>query len=195
MARCKKTTEACTYVNTNDADDLCGYLVNARMKLKLVIEEAVWERGSMIDPIECEGVDYPTAEEVPETLTGFWSLNVVSDAYYPVARSRVVSNLRTIPTEIEIFLPYGINQKECCTEWGVPEVFTPKPSGFNDNYLQCLANPGNFNVKIETSCRYDNYAGCLNPPCCPNGYECWTSQYDQTINLGDWRFIGTGEPA
>lgn len=191
VARCKKTTYACDYVNSIDADDRCGYLVNARMQLRLIVEVAEYRRGGLFDPIDCEDIVYPTAEDVPASFPAtYWTNFNASDVYVPVARSRVVSSLRTIPTEIELFLPYGINQKECCSEWGVPEnaFGIPKPSGWNDVYFQCLANDGNLNVKIVPD-------GCGFTEPCVVALECFATDYEQTINLGDWRFIGTGEPA
>ena len=199
VARCKKTTYACDYVNSVDADDPCGYLVNARLQLRLIVEVAEYERGGLFDPVDCEDITYPTASDVPTSFPAtYWTTYNASDSYLPVARSRVVSDLRTVPTEIELFLPYGINQNECCSEWGVPEnaFGIPKFDGWNDLYFQCQAEDGEFDIRIEApECLYDNYSGCLNPPCCPNGFECVTTNYQQNISLGDWRFIGTGEPA
>jgi hypothetical protein len=182
-----------------DADDPCGYLVNARLQLRLIVEVAEYERGGLFDPVDCEDITYPTASDVPTSFPAtYWTTYNASDSYLPVARSRVVSDLRTVPTEIELFLPYGINQNECCSEWGVPEnaFGIPKFDGWNDLYFQCQAEDGEFDIRIEApECLYDNYSGCLNPPCCPNGFECVTTNYQQNISLGDWRFIGTGEPA
>jgi hypothetical protein len=168
------------------------------MQLNIRIQQAEYNRGGLFDPFECDEVVYPTSEDVPDSTTVFWQIFDVSNTFLPVARSRVVSSLRVIPTEIELFLPYGINQKECCSEWGVPEnaFGIPKPDGWNDLYLQCQAEDGEFEIKIDApECLYDNDSGCLNPPCCPNGFECFTTDYEEVINLGDWRFIGTGEPA
>lgn len=202
VARCKKTTYACDYINSVNSNDTCGYLINARFSLRFEVQIATYKKepwffGGVFP--ECETV-FPTAEDVPETFPAeFWSITSSSlPTFLPVARSRVVSNLRTIPTEIELFLPYGINQKECCSEWGVPENFggMPKPPGFNDDYLQCQANDGNFDVEIESECLYADFnVDCFDPPCCKNGFECYSTKVEQTINLGDWRFIGTGEPA
>jgi hypothetical protein len=192
VARCKKTTYACDYVNSVDADDPCGYLVNARLQMRFEVEKALYESNN------CDDV-YPNASDVPTTFpSGFWTLTSSPlPTFLPVARSRVVSSLRVIPTEIELFLPYGINQKECCSEWGVPEnaFGIAKPGGWNDLYLQCQANDGNFEVDINSGCRYAPYnTDCFEPPCCAGGFECYETKVLQTVNLGDWRFVGTGEP-
>jgi hypothetical protein len=157
----------------------------------LIVEVAEYRRGGLFDPIDCEDITYPTASDVPTSFPAtYWTTYNASDSYLPVARSRVVSNLRTIPTEIELFLPYGINQNECCSEWGVPEnaFGIPKPDGWNDLYLQCQADDGDFNVEITPD-------GCGFTEPCAVALECYETKYEQTINLGDWRFIGTGEPA
>jgi len=198
VARCRKTRYECDYVNTEDEKDTCGYLINARMKLKLIVQVAEYDRGGLFDVFDCYEVEYPTAEDVPASSSGFWTISDASETLLPVARSRVASSLRVIPTEIEIFLPYGINQKDCCSEWGIPEnaFGDPKPEGWNDEYFQCQAEDGELDIKIEApECADSNDSGCLNPPCCPNGFECVRTDYEQNINLGDWSFIGTGEPA
>lgn len=221
IARCKKTTYACDYVNSIDSTDPCGYLVTARMKIDFRLEAARFSSRVFTENLatDCAAVTYPNVSDVPTTFpSDGWtgpSTQYCVETLVPVTRSRVVSSLRTIPTEIEITLPSGLpelgqNQKECCSEWGVPEnaFGIPKPGGWNDEYFGCLNDDF---LKIDAT------PECLGPRCTEGfGYnpgspcdicfncqvfdnsqilECVLAKYSFEDGLGDWRFVGTGEPA
>jgi hypothetical protein len=204
VARCKKTTEACEYVAPEEASNSCAYLATARMKLRVEIQALKFESFTEVPLSElnaaCEAVTYPDIEDIPRVISGNWSTSTCVIAYVPITRSRVVSDLRVIPTEIELFLPSDINHKNCCSEWGVPETngLVPKPEGWNDLYFGC-DNESTIEVQLTPGCAGPNCTDpgsgcglCFNCQSFDNSqtFECRSQRYDFFDTLGDWRFIG-----
>jgi hypothetical protein len=205
-------------VNSEDSTDPCGYLVTARIKINFQLQAARFSSRVFTENLvaDCEAVTYPNVSDVPTTFpTTGWTLDNCIDTFVPVTRSKVVTNLRVIPTEIEIVLASGIpelgqNQKECCSEWGVPEsaLNAPKPEGWNDLYFGCLnddflkieATPECFGPNCTEGAVYNPSSPCdicFNCQVFDNSQilECSLTQYEFTDGLGAWRLVGTGEPA